>query len=508
MSGGLARQSAANAVATGSILISGALSTIIVARLLGPADLGVVTYAAWVVSITLMVADLGIPGSLARYLPEVRETGDASASHGLTFFLFKRFVLLVGLAASTLLGLALWHFAAGSRFALHIDPGTYKTSPLFWTLVAAAVLTQSISAFASGLLRGHQDFGRMARIMLVSAVAQIGVTLLGSLALGLVGALSAAIVVGLAPSVFLLRALRPGRAVAPELRARLVRYCGAIWLAYLLSAVTWARTEILFLERSWGSEAVAFFSVGLTLANLAVQAPLLLTGPLLPVLAQNIAAKQHAAAVEIYRTGMRYLAMLVFPACFGLAAIASVFVPLVYGPVFARAVAPAVMLVAAAAFYALTALTQIYMNAAERNRFNIVVGIIGAACIIASGLIIIPVHGLMAAAATRTTVQVLTAAASIWYVHKYLRAPAPLGQIARIVCAAALCGLAAFALLRAFPNPLALAPAIALGALVYGVALKLFGCVLPQDLERVRIIGSKLFGPLATALSGPAKAPR
>lgn len=80
MSGGLARQSAANALATGSILISGALSTIIVARLLGPADLGVVTYAAWVVSITLMVADLGIPGSLARYLPELRGAGDASVS--------------------------------------------------------------------------------------------------------------------------------------------------------------------------------------------------------------------------------------------------------------------------------------------------------------------------------------------------------------------------------------------------------------------------------------------
>ncbi|GJD92733.1 MULTISPECIES: lipopolysaccharide biosynthesis protein [Methylobacterium] len=507
MSGGLARQSAANALATGSILISGALSTIIVARLLGPADLGVVTYAAWVVSITLMVADLGIPGSLARYLPELRGAGDASAGHGLALYLYKRFILVVGLAACALLGLALWHRAAGSTFALHIEPGSYKTSPLFWTLVAAAVLAQSSSAFAVGLLRGQQDFGRMARIMLVSAAAQIGVTVLGSVALGLVGALSAAVVVGLAPSVFLMRDLRGGRAVAPELRTRLVRYCGAIWLAYLLSAVTWARTEILFLERSWGSEAVAFFSVGLTLANLAVQAPLLLTGPLLPVLAQNIAAKQHAAAVGIYRSGMRYLAMLVFPACFGLAAIASVFVPLVYGEAFAKAVAPAVMLVVAAAFYALTAVTQIYMNAAERNRFNIVVGIVGAASIIASGLLVIPAYGLMAAAATRTTVQVLTAAASIWYVHRHLQAPAPLGQVVRIVGAAALCGLAAFALLRAFPGPLALAPAIVVGALVYAVALKLFGCILPEDVDRARGIGSRLLAPLA-ALTGAANAPR
>jgi O-antigen/teichoic acid export membrane protein len=284
-----------------------------------------------------------------------------------------------------------------------------------------------------------------------------------------------------------------------------IRYCTATWLVYLLSAVTWARTEILFLERSWGSEAVAFFAVGLTLANLAVQAPLLLTGPLLPVLAQNIAAKQHAVAVEIYRTGMRYLAMLVFPACFGVAAIASVFVPLVYGPAFAKAVAPAVMLVVASAFFALTAVTQIYMNAAERNRFNILVGIVGAVSIIASGLIIIPTHGLMAAAATRTAVQVLTAGASVWYVHHHLHASAPLGQIARIVCAAALCGLAAFALLRAFPGPTALAPAIVAGVVVYALALKLFGCILPQDAKRVRAIGSKVLDHLTRAVSNPLK---
>ncbi|GJD81695.1 hypothetical protein GCM10007886_54890 [Methylobacterium gregans] len=502
---GLARQSAANAIATGSVLISGALSTIVVARLLGPADLGVVTYAAWIVSIILMVADLGIPGALARYLPEVRGSGDPRACHGLALTLYKRFILVVGLAASAVTGYALWQLAEGRSLSLGIAADSFKTAPGFWLIVAAAIVTQSSSAFTIGLLRGYQAFGRMARIMLIAAAAQIGVTVLGAATLGLAGALSAAIIVGLAPSLFLLRELRGGSPVAPELRGRLVRYCGATWLAYLLTAVTWARTEILFLERSWGSEAVAFFSVGLTLANLAVQAPLLLTGPLLPVLAQNIAAKQHAVAVEIYRTGMRYLAMLVFPACFGVAAIASVFVPLVYGPAFAKAVAPAVMLVVAAAFYALTAVTQIYMNAAERNRFNILVGVVGAASIIASGLIIIPAHGLMAAAATRTTVQILTAAASLWYVHHHLHAPAPLGQIARIVCAAALCGLAAFALLRAFPSPAALVPAIVTGMLVYGLGLKLFGCILPQDMERLRAIGARLPAPLSGAVSGTSK---
>jgi O-antigen/teichoic acid export membrane protein len=505
---GLARQSAANAIASGSILISGALSTIIVARLLGPADLGVVTYAAWLVSIILMVADLGAPGALARYLPEVRGQGDPRASHGLASYVYRRFILVVALAAAAVTGLALWHLWGRWTLAPGIAPETFKTSPLFWLLVAAAILTQSSLAFTIGLLRGYQAFGRMARIMLASAAAQIGVTVLGASTLGLAGALSAAVAVGLVPSLFLMRELRGGSAVAPDLRGRLMRYCGATWLAYLLSAVTWARTEILFLERSWGSEAVAFFSVGLTLANLAVQAPLLLTGPLLPVLAQNLAAEQHAAAVAIYRTGMRYLAMLVFPACFGLAAIASVFVPLVYGPAFAQAVAPAVMLVVAAAFYALTAVTQIYMNAAERNRFNILVGIVGAVSIIASGLLVIPAYGLMAAAATRTVVQVLTAAVSIWYVHRHLRAPAPISQIARIVGASALCGLAAFGLLRAFPVPAALAPAILVGALVYALALKLLGCVLPQDAERLRGIGARLLAPLAGAVSGTLRARR
>lgn len=499
---GLARQSAANAIATGSILLSGALSTIIVARLLGPADLGVVTYAAWIVSVILMLADLGIPGALARYLPEVRGTGDASAAHGLTLHVYRRFILAVGLAAAAIAGLALWHLARGRGISFEIDPGSYKTTPVFWLLVAAAVMSQSSSAFAIGLLRGQQAFGRMARIMLVAAAAQIGVTIVGSILFGITGALSAAVAVGLAPTIFLLRELRTGRAVPPDLRTRLTRYCTATWAAYLLSAVTWARTEILFLERSWGSEAVALFSIGLTLANLAVQAPLLLTGTLLPVMARHIAAEQHALAIEMYRTGMRYLAMLVFPACFGVAAITPVFVPWVYGPGFAAAVAPAAMLVVAAAFYALTAVTQIFMNAAERNRFTVVVGVLGAASIIASGLFLIPTYGLMAAAGARTAVQVLTTAASIWYVHRHLGAPAPLGQIGRIVCAAAVCGLAAFAVLQAFPRPAALGPAILAGMATYAAALKLFGCILPQDAQRLQALGTAMLTPVSGLIGG------
>lgn len=501
----LARQSIANAVATSSILLGGTLSTISVARLLGPESLGVVTYAAWLVSIIMIIADLGIPGALARYLPELRRRGECEAADGLTVILFRRFAAATGIVALGLAGWALWFHQEDAAPFGPVASDHYLSNSLFWLLVAGAIVGQSASGFTAGLLRGRQDFGRMARVMLAAALTQIVVTVAGAIALGTTGALVGGIVVGLVPAAFLAGALHRGGPVTPDLRRRVRRYCQATWASYLLAAIVWTRTEIFFLERSWGSGAVALFSIGVTLANLAVQAPLLLTGSLLPHLAQHIAASEHEQAVAIYRTGMRLLAMMVIPACFGIVAVAPALVPLLYGRGFEGAVLPTAILVGAAALSALTSVTQTFMNASERNGFNVAVGLAGAAGVVLAGLTLVPDYGILAAAAVRTAIQFGATAASIWYVHRHLRAPAPLLAIARIIAAASLCAGAAHAVVLAIPGPAAVAAAIPVGVITYAVGLKLFGCVGEADLRLVHGMTDALPGTLSRLMSGAAR---
>jgi O-antigen/teichoic acid export membrane protein len=487
------------------MLLGGAVSTIAMARILGPEGLGVVTYAAWLAGITIMLGDLGIPGALARYLPDLRRRREDAQADGLTVYLLRRFTMACSLVALGLAGIGVGLWLLRQPGSWEITPSQYLANPLFWVLVAGGVVGQSAAGFTVGLLRGRQEFGRMARVMLAAALTQVAASVSGATMFGIGGALLGGVFVGLIPAVFLAGAVHSGAPVEPELRRRVGRYCRATWASYLLAAIVWTRTEIFFLERGWGSGTVALFAVGITLANLAVQAPLLLTGSLLPHLAQHVAAGEHAEAVAIYRTGMRVLAMMVIPACFGVAAIAPALVPLLYGGGFGDAVLPATILVGASALSTLTAVTHLFMNASERNGFNVVVGAVSAVALVAAGLTVIQSQGVVAAAAARTGIQFVTAAVSLWYVHHHLDAPAPLGAVARITAAAALSAAAAHAVVLAVPGPVAVLPAIPAGIVVYALGLKLFSCVGEPELRLVRGLADSLPGRLPQLMNGAVR---
>jgi O-antigen/teichoic acid export membrane protein len=504
------RNSVTNAIATGSLVSGGALCTIVIAQMLGPHSLGVVSYAMWLIGLAVIVADLGIPSALTRFLPEVLQTerggeeDGARVSDGLTAALMRAFASAVAavmlVCGVVVAGLVLSD--PGGRTGIGIDPDDYLHNPLFWGLVAVGTGGQSLVVLALGLLRGRQEFGRLARIASASALLQILATAVGTALFGISGAIAGAAFLGAIPGIFLVLSLRRGGAIEKPLRTRVVRYCGTYWVSYLLQAVTNTRTEIFFLARSFGTEAVALFSIGVTLANIAVQVPILLTGSLLPHISQHMAAGDHARAADLYRTSLRIMAMMAFPACLGVAAIAPILIPLLYGKGFVDAVLPAAILMGASAASALASVAQIYMNAAERNVFSIGAGLAGAAAVVVSGLLLVPLYGVLAAALVRGGVQLFTAGFSLWYVQRHLGAPAPLGIIARILCAAFVCAGAAYCFVLLIPGPASLLVAIPVSIVTYLVALRLFSCLTFEDLASIDRMSGALPRPLSSAVKG------
>jgi O-antigen/teichoic acid export membrane protein len=136
-----------------------------------------------------------------------------------------------------------------------------------------------------------------------------------------------------------------GGPLAVDIRVRASRYALYAWAGALSSAFVWSRAEVFFLNRSAGSAAVGLFSVGVTLANLASQGPMLLTAGLLPYFAQAFGKGALAEMREAYASATRVLAFLVFPACFGMAAVLPTLLPLLYGRPFAGALPAATILV-------------------------------------------------------------------------------------------------------------------------------------------------------------------
>lgn len=499
MTQSIARNSAFNVVAGLSTTIGGFVSTILVARLLGVEGTGIVAFATWIVTIVIVSGDLGIPGAMARYLPELRSHADEGTVSSLVKFLLRRF-----LAVLTTIFICFAGYAAFVAFAepgiVAINGDNYRHVWTFWAIVGLACATQGLASFTNGYLKGTESFGLLARIAMISAVMQILTTLAGIWLLGVAGAMLAAVLGFIIPAALVvLAARRHGPPIEPALKQRVSRFAWEAWGGYVVMAFAWSRMEIYFLERSWGSEAAGIFSVSLTLTNLATQAPILLTAALLPFLSRNSGTDNLHRAREGYAVGARLMAFIVFPACFGVAAIAPKLLPALFGEDFSPAVPTTMVLLAAAAFSATANVATIYLMAMEKPRVVFATGGLGAILAITVGLVAVPVYGPMAAAIGRAAIQILVVIVMVWYVQRRLNCPAPYASLAKLFLAAAGCGGVAYVIVRWLDGPWDLPAAVISGALAYAVLIRLLRPLPDGDIERLVTSLKILPGPLHRA---------
>ncbi len=481
------RNSVVNALAGIFTTLGGFLSTIVVARLLGVQGTGIVAFATWAVTVSIIIADLGITGTLTRFLPELLAKHEVEEAGRLTRVLLGSFFTCTFVIAAAFWLYAAWLiWRAPLQASVPLTPETYTISPIFWILVGGACLAQSMANFANSWLKGHQDFAALARVAAFACLVQILGTAVGAMAFGVIGALCAMALGSLVPISMLSRVEPLGGRIDAVLRRRVTRFSLETWGGYLLTAFFASRMEVFFLERSWGSHAVGLFTVSLTLSNLATQGPLLLTGALLPRLSQHVGRDEQGEARAVYAASIPLMALVLFPACLGTAAIAPVLLPMMYGPAFEPAITTATILLTSAAFVTSTSIASVFLIAMERTRFLLASALCGAALSILAGVTIVPAFGPVAAAFSRGGVQLIIAVVTLWYLRRHLDCPTPFGILARLLGAAALCAVVARLIVIEVPSLSGMIVAIVAGAATYAAALRILRPLLPRDVEKLR----------------------
>ncbi len=476
----IVRKTFLSALAGAATSLGGFLSMVLIARLLGVAETGAIAYAIWLTSLIVTLLDFGVHSTLARFLPQLVAGHEEKRADRLTAALFRPYAAACVVAFAGLCVYAAWPLA---------NPSDRPASEAF--LVATLVLLQALANFALGYLRGMQRFETSAAMTVLSFGLQIACVAIGGRFWGGAGVL-AGYCVGSAPLA--IRAVRwlwrrhvDMRVIEPQI----VRFAAFSWLGALAAAFVWSRSEVFFLQRSWGAESVGILTVGLTFSNIAAQGPLLLTGALLAFFSERVETQPLDVINKAFAAGTRMLAFLALPLGFGTAAVLPALVPLLYGSAFDSAVEPAEIVVAAAAFAASGAVGTHMMCARNRSDFIFYSNILGAALSIAAGLTVIPGYGVLGAAASRAAVQMFMLGLGLWFIARRLNCPVPFRHLARLAASAALCGVAARAVLQLVHGPLALPIAIGVGALVYWAAVRMLDALPPEDVERLRAIGAR-----------------
>ena len=483
MPGRFARNSLFSTLAGLGTALGSLLSMVLVARILGVTATGQIAYMLWIVMLAVTFADFGIYQSLTRYLPELTAKDEGETAWRLAAYLLRPALVFAGLGAAAFVYRALTARADG------------PIAPNGWWLIGLLFMLQLISSFGLGLLRGMQHFDAAAKLTLASLVLQALAVFAGALLAGVDGALLGYCFGNMLPIIVIARLVGRSPLISRELRARVIKFALFSWAGALTLTLVWSRLELFFLQRYLGSEAVALFTVGLTLANLASQGPLLLTGGLLAHFSENYGRHNIERMQDAYSTATRVMAFILFPTCLGLAAVVPLLLPMVFGPNFAPAVPAASVLAAGAAIGAAGSVGSQMIYAHERSDFIFASGLVGAALSVAAGFLIIPVYGLMGAALARVAIHGIMFALGSWFIMRRLSLRLPAAALAKLLLSALICALAGYLCTVSLANPLmALPAAVVAGTIAYMASVRALGALPSHDIARLRGLTVRLPG--------------
>jgi O-antigen/teichoic acid export membrane protein len=510
MAGRFAFNSLFGALAGASITLASFLSGVVVARTLGVDGAGAVAYAVSLALIIAPLLDLGASPAVGRYVPEMRARSEDILAERLAGHLARVLAVSVLIATALVMMLIVLLHLPSHYLPLFIvdllrtDETAVRTdyTDAYWSLVGLYVATQVFSTYVYCYLRGRQCFGNVFRLAGLSLVVQIAGVAAGGFIWGVSGAIAGYVAGQILPAVGAFRLMARTGPLEDALLSRVRHYARYAWAANIASVFVWSRVEIFFLQRYAGSHDVGIFAAALALSNLATQGPVLLTTGVLPLLAEQRGRGDHQAMQAANETGTRLLAALVFPACFGTAAIMPVLVPLIYGSSFMGTIVAATILVSAAAFSAITAVGSNLVYAMERSDFVFVCSTIGAVLAILSGFVLVPQFGLMGAVVSRIVIQTLMVAIGTWFVITRLKYSMPIASLCRLLCAAVIsAGIARF-MIAWFTHPLILMVAIPTAAAAYVVALRGLGGLSASDLVLLGHLSDALPAPAARVING------
>lgn len=495
-----------------AVALAGFVGNAITARLLGPDNLGIFAYVVWCVTVASIVAAMGIDVVQQRFIPNLRAEGRNDEANGLIGATTRVSILAVIVGGVLLFSYLYWPGKG-------VTEGLSETSRI---MVVAVALVWFVCWRMGDLylfnLRGEQQFGQLARISGTSAVMKVATMGLGAWLFGIPGALAGYIAGSILPASRVSQLLRNKASVGPALKREIVKFALASWAVGVIGSLVFGRTQVIFLEHYTGLGAVGLFAAAVTIAEMAVQLPPLLLSALLPRFSEQHGLGAQDRMRSLYRTMTALIALVIVPLCLGLAAIAPVLIPLIFGADFADAVPASSVLLVAAAISSLGVTTLYFLQSVGKTGLLLISNAIGLVGTIALGFLLIPTDGLMGAAWSRGVVQVAVVLIETWYVTRRLSVAPPYRALGAITLAALAQAAVAYAISTELGGTISLLLAIPAAILTYLVGLRMLAVVRlidpgiahrvsTQAPERIRPAVSRIMRLLAPPAKGHADLP-
>lgn len=452
----------------------GMLTSIIIARHLGPSDFGAYSLVIWLVATGVAVTNSGVSSAAIKFVAELRGAGQEDRIRALLAWttrlqwMFLAVVLAVGVGLFALYG-------------QRVMPGV-DHAVLLAILVTATVLRAQYMLNIS-VAKGFENF--RATAVVAATVAPINLVLvlaawllhgpvewfLGAFALSSLAFwwISRRQVARLLPPADTVVQLDAG------MRLRLRNYTALVAVTVAVTFITASEVEVLFLTLYDSAAAAGHFKVGFQLSSGAILlVPGVFGALLLPMMANALSQGREVAGRRMSLSTSYLMALAAPLVAFGVV-FAKPIIGLLYGPAYAPAAFAFAVCLAAGAVNVLSQGASSYLLGAERQRALLGIVVACSVAKIALDVVLIQRYGLTGAVVAFSATTVLSAVLFIALALRYSGARLQWLRMGRAVLAAGLAGLAAWGLQGPWPALPTLAVGGTVVALVYAASTLLLG---------------------------------
>jgi O-antigen/teichoic acid export membrane protein len=474
-------------------LVCTLLTTVAIARVIGPTRLGYFNLIFWLTSITSSVGSLGIPLTTFKYMGEFLGGGQKELARAVFFY---------NLWAQTAIACALTVIGMVAVFTV-ADPAYRLCSILLVLSMVPNMITfvpsQANSAAEDASLNTRGAFvGALVYVVAVAVSLRLGWNLVG-IAAGVLVYRTAELAVKTIPVLRSMKSV-PRVPLPREIRRRMFSFSGLSTGLMILQIVIWDRSDIIFLKLLQPDiRQLAFFSVCFSVADRLMRVPQTFAN----ALSFSQMAEYGRDKERLFRMTSKastYVLLGALPILIGVACIGGPFVRVMYGSQYLPAIP--VFIVVALLSIPKAALTpaQTLLYSAEDLGFVLKWGCVAAAINVLLDLALIPSHGALGAAWANGIAQTF-AALTIWG-RVLVRYPVRIDRPVVLRLAAATLAMAAVVLgIVAMPfDPLMkLSVAIPAGAIVFLVTSRMFAVLQKDDRRRLLQFSTLLPTPVGSS---------
>lgn len=431
---------------------------VIIARALGPDDLGKYYFAISFTTIFAIIIDLGLSNVLTREVAKNQEAAQKYLSNVLGLKIPLAFLAVAVVAA----------------LSVFFDYPLLIRTLIF--ISAASMVFDSFTLTFFGIMRGHHNL----RYESVSAMIFQSIVLVSGLLtlwlgwglLWLIGALALASFFNFCYSMMVLK-LKTEISLKPTIDKIFIKSLVAITAPFAIFAIlqrVYTYLDVVLLQKMAGDRSVGIYQVSFKIINALQFLPMAFSASLYPAFSAYWQKNREQLAVTFERA-MNYLLILAAPISIGVLATADKII-LLFNSEYQEAVAPLQVSMLALSFLFMNFAVGALLNACDRQKYNTYVMAATTVLSIALNLILIPQLSALGATWTVAITNLFSFVVGMMIVPKiikynYRKVALTSGKI---ILAALLMGTVAF-YLKAYLNIFVV---VALAGLVYFAFLYYF----------------------------------